>query len=216
MSLTFSKESVISVILLAAAGLFMQTMSHGEEVPLRKPLADLPLEIAQWSGKALEIDPAILRTLKVDDYLMRQYRNAEGEAIGLYVGFYQSQRQGATYHSPKNCLPGSGWSFVTSEKTDLHVVERNGRPVAINQVVIRKGLDKLLVLYWYQDRGRIIASEYWAKIYLVVDAITKNRTDGAFIRITLPLTADDEERILNQGKTFAERIVPLLGAYLPT
>ncbi len=216
MSLTFSKEAVISVILLAAAGLFMQTMSHGEEIPLRKPLADLPLEIDQWSGKTLEIDPAILQTLKVDDYLMRQYRNAEGESIGLYVGFYQSQRQGATYHSPKNCLPGSGWSFVTSQKTDLRVAERDGRPVEINHVVLQKGLDKLLVLYWYQDRGRIIASEYWAKIYLVADAMTKNRTDGALVRLTIPLAAGDQERVLAQGKAFAERIVPLLGAYLPT
>lgn len=212
----FSKECIVSVLILAATGLFMHTMSHGEDVPLRKQFADFPLSIDQWSGKEFELGADVLNVLKVDDYLMRQYWNEQGASLGLYVGFYQSQRQGATYHSPRNCLPGSGWSFVKTEKTDLDVSDHNGQAIEINKVVIQKGMDKLMVLYWYQDRGRIIANEYWAKIYLVWDAITQNRTDGALVRVTLPLMAHDEEVVLNQGKTFAEKIFPLLRDYLPS
>ena len=90
------------------------------------------------------------------------------------------------------------------------------KPVEINKFIIQKGLDKQLVLYWYQDRGRIITSEYWAKVYMVWDAIRRNRTDGAFVRITVPFTGEDEERAVVQGRAFAETIFPLLSEYLPS
>ena len=84
--------------------------------------------------------------------------------LELYIGYYKSQRQGATYHSPKNCLPGSGWAFLHTGTIALHGTQAPGPPVEINKFIIQKGLDKQLVLYWYQDRGRIITSEYWAKV----------------------------------------------------
>lgn len=210
----FSKEFFISVLILIGAGIFFQMMSYGEEVPTRKSFAEFPTIIEQWQGKELGIDPEILKVLKVDDYMMRLYRNAEGFPIYLYVGYYQSQRQGATYHSPKNCLPGSGWFFVESEQTDLTIHHSPQNKVTINKVIIQKGLDKQLILYWYQDRGRIIASEYWAKIYLVWDAITKNRTDGAFVRISAPIGNSVEETFQEEMR-FAQRVFPFLFDYLP-
>jgi EpsI family protein len=210
------RELVIAVVILMSAGYLLRSVSHGEETPIHKSLGTFPLQLGAWAGteQALEVDT--LQVLKVDDYMLRQYQPEQGAAIGLYVGYYKSMRQGATYHSPQNCLPGSGWYFVNTGKSHLAVVDRHGRPVEINKFIIQKGLDKQLVLYWYQDRGRIITSEYWAKIFMVVDAITRNRTDGAFVRITVPFTNQTEEDMLTQGKAFAELIFPLLQEYLPS
>ncbi len=213
--MTFSKEFWVSLISLTVAGLLLGFVSHGEESPLRKDFTDFPLHIEQWTGRELGIGAEILQVLKVDDYMMRQYRGAQGPPIGLYVGYYKSMRQGATYHSPKNCLPGSGWYFVQTGKMRLSVADQAGKTVEINKFVIQKGLDKQLVLYWYQDRGRVITSEYWAKIYMVWDAIFKNRTDGAFVRLTVPFTNDNEEKVLEQAEAFTERVFPLLQEYLP-
>ena len=147
----------------------------------------------------------MLQVLKVDDYLWRQYGSTDGPPLGLYIGYYQSMRQGVTYHSPKNCLPGSGWYFVETGTIPLQVTDGHGQPVEINKFIIQKGLDKQLVLYWYQDRGRVLTSEYWAKAYMILDALLQHRTDGAFIRITIPFPSGTEAEALAQGKGFAER-----------
>jgi len=209
-----SRESIISILILIGAVFFFQLMSYGEEVPIRRSFAEFPVRIEPWQGEEVGLDPEILKVLKVNDYMLRLYRNGEGFPIYLYVGYYQSQRQGATYHSPKNCLPGSGWFFAESKQTDLIVHHSPQDKARINRVVIQKGLDKQLVLYWYQDRGRVIASEYWAKIYLVWDAITKNRTDGAFVRISAPIK-DSIEETFQEEMRFAQRIFPLFFDYLP-
>jgi EpsI family protein len=210
------RELVIAMVILMTGGFLLRSISHGEETPIHKSLTTFPLQIDSWAGTEQAFEADMLQALKVDDYLLRQYQPEQGAAIGLYVGYYKSMRQGATYHSPKNCLPGSGWYFVDTGKSHLAAVDRHGRPVEINKFIIQKGLDKQLVLYWYQDRGRIITSEYWAKIFMVVDAITRNRTDGAFVRITLPFTNQSEEEMLAQGKAFAEQIFPLLQEHLPS
>lgn len=212
----FSRELLVSVVILIAAGLLLRSVSQGEEVPLRKSLADFPLRIDQWSGTEEGLETKILNVLRVDDYMMRQYRDGQGPPLGLYVGYYKSQRGGIAYHSPKNCLPGAGWAFVKTGKTRLGVADHHGQAVEVNAVVIQKGLDTQVMLYWYQDRGRIITSEYWAKMYLVLDAMLKHRTDGAFVRIAVLFTGDHAETALQRGKAFAERIFPLLQEHLPS
>jgi len=211
-----SKEFLISCIVLLAAGMLLRSISHGEAIPLRQSFGEFPLHIEPWSGRQMELDARVLNVLRVDDYILRQYWDGSAMPVELYIGYYKSQREGATYHSPKNCLPGSGWTFVHTGTTQLHVASRTRHPVEINQFIIQKGLDKQLVLYWYHDRGRIITSEYWAKFYMIWDAMLRNRTDGAFVRITIPFTSDSEERAVLQGRTFAETIFPLLYEYLPS
>lgn len=211
-----SKELLISCVVLLAAGMLLRSISHGEAIPLRQSFGEFPLHLEAWSGRQLELDTKVLNILRVDDYLLRQYWDGSKTPVELYIGYYKSQRQGATYHSPKHCLPGSGWTFVHTGTAQLQVASYAERPVEINQFIIQKGLDKQLVLYWYQDRGRIITSEYWAKAYLIWDAMLRNRTDGAFVRITIPFTADSEERAIVQGRAFAEKIFPLLSEYLPS
>ena len=215
---------VVAVMMLVGAWGSLQAFSHGEPVLAKKPFAEFPLTLGeQWQGKELGLEQNILDVLKLSDYMMRVYvprpmgdrQGAMGSSVPvwLYVGYYQSQRTGATYHSPKNCLPGAGWQFVEAEQAMVPV---NGTaPITINHVVIQKGLDKQVVLYWYQDRGRVIASEYLAKAYMIWDAMTKNRTDGALVRISVPVTTTTDEAY-QRGLAFLGDFWPLLPGFLPS
>ena len=164
----------------------------------------------------------------------RLTNNGATSPVWLYVGFYQSQRTGSTYHSPKNCLPGAGWQFVESDQVTVPIQKARGEGrqargesrealgvrreekdyITINKVLIQKGLDQQVILYWYHDRGRVIASEYAAKGYLMWDAMTKNRTDGALVRISVPVTSTTEEAY-QQGAAFLRDVWPLLSDFMP-
>jgi EpsI family protein len=212
--------AVVAVTMLLVAWGSLQVLSHDEPVLTRKSFSEFPFFLAdRWSGKELGLDQTVLDVLKLTDYMMRAYvptAKADNEPateavpVWLYVGYYQSQRTGATYHSPKNCLPGAGWQFVESEEVTIPL--RQGSSMRINKVVIQKGLDKPVILYWYQDRGRIIASEYRAKGYLVWDAVTKHRTDGALVRLSVPV-ATTPEAAYRYALNFLEDLVPLLQEY---
>src|SRR5437764_9538068 len=101
------------------------------------------------------------------------------------MAYFPTQRTGSTIHSPQNCLPGSGW--VPVEFSRVEVPLRGSDNIRVNRYVIGKGLDRMLVIYWYQAHGRVVASEYWAKFYLVEDAIRMNRSDGALVRLMTPI-----------------------------
>jgi EpsI family protein len=177
------------------------------------------LTIAEkWQGKELGMEQSVLDILKLSDYMMRVYvPSQEGQSrvtpLWLYVGYYQSQRTGSTYHSPKNCLPGSGWQFVETDQVVVPASDTTS--ILINKVLIQKGLDKQIILYWYQDRGRVIASEYWAKGYMIWDAMTQNRTDGSLVRISVPVTTTPDDAY-QYGLSFLRDAWPLLLEYMPT
>ena len=216
---------IVAVAMLAGTWGLLASLSHGEVVVARKPLAQFPLVIGdQWKGTESSMDEKDLDVLKLSDYILRYYvpkreisasgkESTENLPVWLYVGFYQSQRTGATYHSPQNCLPGAGWQFTESKVIPVSVA--GGTTMAVNQVLIQKGLEEQVVFYWYQDRGRVIASEYWAKVYLVWDAMTRNRTDGALVRIMIPVYKSREQAIAT-GIQFLQAASPLLTeGYLP-
>jgi EpsI family protein len=214
---------MVAVAMLLTMWGSLQLLSHGEPVLSKKPFTEFPLSLSnQWQGKELGLSQDTLDVLKLTDYMMRVYvrrsvietdRPARGPVpVFLYVGYYQSQRTGATYHSPKNCLPGAGWQFVESQPAVVMVP--GGRAVTINKVMIQKGLEKQAILYWYHDRGRVVASEYWAKAYLMWDAMTKNRTDGALVRISLPVAGSVEDTY-QEGLAFLQDLWPILDEYLP-
>jgi exosortase D (VPLPA-CTERM-specific) len=198
---------VAGLALIAAAGLFLHSRTAAEAAVPRKAFTELPLTLEGWRGRDLAMDPSVLDILKLTDYSMRAYlppapaadvdgaydgRTRQRSApIWLYVGYYGSQRTGSTYHSPKNCLPGSGWQFASS--TTVSGVIPGAPEAKVNRIVIEKGFDKQLILYWYQDRGRTIASEYDAKGYLIWDAMTRHRTDGSLVRISTPIVGSEED-----------------------
>jgi EpsI family protein len=200
------------VLVLASAALGLRALSHGEPVQLTTPLNSFPQELGSWQGRDVPIDRDILKVAAVDDYVNRVYRNPDGGAVGLYVGYYKSQQTGDVIHSPKNCLPGSGWQPVTAGQLSISLP--NGTTAPVNLYVIEKGMDRQLVLYWYQSHGRIIASEYWAKIYMVRDALRINRTDSALVRIVTPFK-QDRQAAQSRAVAFAGQLLTPLQNFIP-
>lgn len=195
---------LLVTVLLVATAAYLAAARSAEPVAARRPLDSCPMTIADWRGvRGTAFDPRTLSVLRVDDYINRVYEDDRQRPVALYVGYYGSQREGATMHSPLNCLPGAGWSPVSFRRMDIPVdagttnpdAPRTGatRAIRVNRYVIEKGLNRQVVLYWYQAHGRVVASEYWGKIYLVADAIRTNRTDGALVRIVAPVMTTEGE-----------------------
>lgn len=202
---------MIAVLALAAAGL--HHLSHGEAVPLSKPLNTFPLQLQDWQGIDLPLEPRIVQALGVSDYLDRAYQSAENRPVFLYVGYYKSQRTGVSIHSPKNCLPGAGWEPVTAGHVALRLP--NGEHATVNQYVVENGLRRQLVLYWYQSHGRIIASEYRGKVYMVLDSLRLNRTDAALVRVSSPIAVQNEQASYKQVLAFAQAFLARSAGIIP-
>jgi EpsI family protein len=186
-------------------------------VPLRKSLAEFPETIGSWKmTSSARLSEDVSGVLKADDYMLRKYQNtADGSAVDMFVAYYKSQAAGESMHSPKNCLPGSGWTPVLNDRVFLKKDDQ-GRPIEINRYVIENGGERALVLYWYQANGRVIASEYWGKFYLVWDALHTRRRDGAIIRLLVPLRrGDDSQKPLESALEFARAASNDLPAFLP-
>jgi EpsI family protein len=181
------------------------------------------MTIGEWHGlQQPPFDEKTLGILRVDDYLTRAYVIPSQSRIGLYIGYWQSQRQGDTIHSPLNCLPGSGWEPLS--KSSLRIPVMGGLrdaptgEIDVNRYVVQKGLDRELVVYWYQSHGRVVASEYLGKIYLVADAVRLNRTDAALVRVIAPIGSNvegAEARAERDAIRFVQALFPKLTDYLP-
>lgn len=197
---------------LLAGIVLLHSVSHGEPVPLREPLTQLPKAIDGWLGQEDPLEARIVAALGVSDYVNRVYSNAGAQPVGLYVGYYQSQRTGETIHSPKNCLPGAGWEPVRAGRLTIPMTATPA--ITVNDYLIEKGPLRYLVLYWYQAHGRVVASEYKGKAWLVFDAITKNRTDGALVRV-LTSTRDGENQARIRAIEFVQALYPRLSSYIP-
>jgi EpsI family protein len=210
----------LSACLLLGAGVIAKA-SRTEVVPPREPLNRFPQRIGQWQGANAEpLSKEVLAVLGADDYLSRFYRQ-ERATVGLYIGYYQSQRQGDTIHSPLNCLPGAGWQPLEKSYLPISVADAAGNQseITVNRYVIEKGLDQQVVLYWYQSHGRVIANEYRSKIFMIVDAARLNRSDAALVRITSPRIGSGEaaQSIADaRAVDFVKAMFPLLGAFLPS
>ena len=212
-------RAALLCFLLVANTVFLASARRVERTVARSTFANFPMEIGPWRAVVdPPLDEAVLKVLGVDDYLSRAYYQPSGAGVGLYLGYYASQRQGDTIHSPMNCLPGAGWEPVSAAHLHMSNVDLAGRAITVNRYVIQKGLDRHLVLYWYQGRGRVVASEYWSKAFLIRDAIMTNRTDGSLVRVLVPFDAGDE-RNLAPAEALAEEFVrvifPTLGSFLP-
>jgi len=207
---------VLAALVIAGAAIFLQAHTRAEVFPPRLSLSAFPLQMGAWSaGGDVAIAKDVLDVLGPGDFLLRVYQNGERpQPANLFIAYFPTQRTGDTIHSPKNCLPGAGWTPIESSRITLTVPGH--APFRANRYIIAKGDARQLVLYWYWAHDRGVASEYWAKLYLVADSIRMNRSDGALVRITTPIvageTADDAaKRVL----PFAASVVPLLENYIP-
>jgi EpsI family protein len=207
--MSFLRLFVAGLVLLA--GIFAtHTIRPSPAAQEHRPLRDFPATIAAWQSKDLPYEPEVVREIGVDDYTNREYFGA-GRPVELYIGYYKDQRSGDIIHSPKNCLPGAGWEPVRSSRVQLGSAEN---PAIVNEYIVEKGASRDLVLYWYQTHGRIVASEYLAKFWLVADGIRGRSTDGSMVRIWTT-AADGEENAEARATDFARRVYPQVSEYLP-
>ena len=211
---------VVLVCLLAAAAAVARA-DRMEDTPLRQSFAMFPMQIGDWRGvQEPSFSDDVLKILGVDDYLTRAYFLPDRAGVGVYVGYWKSQRQGDTMHSPQNCLPGSGWEPVSQSMVNIaDPRSTDGRTVPVNRYVIRKGLDRQLVYYWYQSHGRIVGSEYWSKFYLVADAVRLNRSDAAIVRVIAPVRDESpgaEAAADGLARRFVNELIPQLSGFLPS
>ena len=205
-------RALILVGLVAAAGAYSASASNREAPVARAPLASLSNAIDGWEGfEAPPFSDDVVAQLGVDEYVSRRYVRGSQPPVTLYVGYYASQRQGDTIHSPRNCLPGAGWQPMTSERVTINA---GGAQIPVNRYLIQKALDRQAVIYWYQGRGRVVANEYANKAWLMIDAARLRRTDGALVRLIAPVI-DTPEGAFNELAAFASALYPRLSAYIP-
>jgi EpsI family protein len=205
-------RAAIVCVVLVAAGFYAAGAGATEAVVERQELSRLPASIADWRGfDSQPFADDVIATLGVDDYVSRQYVRAGGPPVALYVGYYGSQRQGDTIHSPQNCLPGAGWRPVES---GVQMLRSGDSTIEVNRYVISKGLSKQVVLYWYQGRGRVVANEYANKALLMLDAARLGRTNGGLVRVITPVVSTTEAATAELS-AFAGALLPHLPRHLP-
>ena len=197
-------QHTLAVFLLLSATLVASKLSE-PRVPesLAQPLDTIPWNIAGFTGAANPpLSEGVLGRLVADSYLDRTYQN-QGLQIDLFIAFYTRQRAGESMHSPKHCLPGSGWEIWNYGSTEIPV---DGRGVTVNKYSINHAGDRRLVLYWYQSKTSIVASEYIGKLLLARDALMQNSTAGSIVRIIVA----DRPGALEQARIFAAELVPYI------
>jgi exosortase D (VPLPA-CTERM-specific) len=195
----------------------MQVLPRPAEIyPARASLVDFPLSFGNWLGHKNSMDGIYIDALKLDDYLLADYVDGNGSVVNLYIAYYNSQRKGEAVHSPRSCLPGGGWQLRDFDQRTLDGVKINGQPLHVNRTLIELGDQRELVYYWFEQRGRVITNEFAVKWYLFWDALTRNRTDGALVRlITVLPPASDEVTADRHLADLASRIAPTLTRYVP-
>ena len=208
------KHTVIAAAVMLCGVLLTQFVGHGKDVPPYRPLSEFPNRIAGWEGREDRFDQQIYDVLGVDDSYLADYRTSEGRLVQLYIGYYQSQREGEIIHSPKNCMPGAGWKIVENKVLEF-VPKGASESAKVIQLILENSGRKQAMLYWFQSRGRIISSEYWQKIYLVVDSVFRQRTDGSFVRLIAPISEKGETEAFQDLTEFASHLMPVLGEFIP-
>lgn len=212
LSIRFGMTAAVMLI----TALLLQARSSNEVFPSRQPLGSFPSQIGSWSGRDISIDQQTLDILGAGEFLLRDYEkpNETEPPIGLFIAYFPSQRAGDTIHSPSHCLPGAGW--VPTQRKVVQVARPDGSSFPANRYVISKAGDRELVLYWFLSHDRAVASEYWAKYYLVADSIRMRRSDGALVRLMTPMYLGEtpdaaEKRLWSLGS----QILPMLNDYIP-
>lgn len=201
-------RAIAALLMIAATG----ALAHAGRVqgPAMHPrLESLPYQVASWSGRdAAVTDAETLRILAADTYLNRSYAGASGTPIDLYIAYYGRQQPGISIHSPLNCLPGTGW-----EPLDIATVEvtpPGGAAGEMRRLVVRKNMDRAVVLYWYAIHGRTIANETLSKAWLLHDSLRFRRSDAALVRIVVPVRGTAVDAAERDALAFARDVLPYL------
>lgn len=205
---------LVTIFLLLQAAL-LYTSIRPESAPPGRPLAEFPTDLPSW--RMLQqgvIDEETRATLKADDLLSREYGSpASGDRATLFIAAFQSQRNGKTPHSPKNCLPGNGWTRLSSSQYPIDL--GTGGTINVNRFVVSHGDSRSLVMYWYQSRDRVVASEFNAKLWVIADSIRLNRTDTALVRVVVPIANRDDDAATRTAVDFVKSFYSSVRKFLP-
>ncbi len=213
---------VVLAILMVAAWPARALPKRIETPPERSDFASFPLQFDTWHGRREQLDAVYLDTLKLDDYVMADYVQSAGAGdvgasampVNLYVAYYASQRTGQSAHSPRSCLPGGGWRILESREFPVNGL--GGSALRVNRVIVEKGTERQLIYYWFQERGRDLTNEYLVKWYLLKDALLRNRSDGALVRVITPLAEGEPAAAADARLSkFLASALPNLSGYLP-
>jgi len=203
-----------ALLLLAGCAIGVNALSARVDAPPpRRDFALFPDTLGEWSGRREVLDARIVERLEVSDYLMADYTGAGGAAVNFYVAWYDSQRKGQSAHSPRSCIPGGGWEIRDLRERALP----GAHPLRVNRVEIQRGTNRQLVYYWFRQRGRLMTNEYAVKSYLLWDALTRGRTDGAMVRLVTPLAPGEPWSAADDRlAAFASALGGRLDAYIPS
>ena len=207
----------LTALLMFQGAAYYAIASRPELTPLVGPLSAFPAALKGWlMAGDYPVDPEIQDVLKADDTLNRAYIDpSQRTRVDLFIAYFKTQRTGATPHSPKNCLPGSGYEPIEPPRIVSIKVAGRAAPLSANQYVVAKGDDKVVVLYWYQSHGRTIANEFSAKFWLVADAVRYRRSDTALIKVQVPVGEGNSADAVRTAIAFVQASYPAIAAQLP-
>jgi len=204
------------VVILLGAVTSIALPPRIEALQQRKDFAEFPMDLDGWHGRRETLEQIYLDQIKLDDYLLADFASSNGAAVNFYVAYYASQRKGQSAHSPRTCIPGGGWRIINIAPYKVDGIMVGNVPLVVNRLIIEMGDNKQLVYYWFQQRGRIITNEYIVKWYIFWDSLTRNRSDGALVRLTIPVPPGGKiEEADKQLADFARLTVGALKGYIP-
>lgn len=217
----FPTPLLVGGLLLAVVAAAALLSPQREQIkPDRTPFVQFPMHLpGGWAGRTDRLEPDVLATLQLDDYLLVNYAR-EGEPwINLYSAYYDSQSSGVSSHSPRTCIPGGGWNISQIDETPITLNAAPGQPAltfTVNRTVIQKGEQRQLVYYWFDQRGRVLTSELEVKWFILKDSIARNRSDGALLRVvTFVPPGEDLAQADRRINSFLSAAAPLLRKHLP-
>lgn len=216
-----SPSYVLSIVLLVPVLVAAMQIRVSEEViPPRTPFLDFPMKVKDWNGKTYPMEPGYIEALRFDDYILADFEqtNAKTSPVNFYVAYYHSQKKGQSVHSPRTCIPGGGWEITSLTEKAIPYAGKNGtqNTFSVNRAIIQKGEHTQLVYYWFQQRGRLLTNEYLVKWFIFWDAMNKNRTDGALVRLTTLVPPGQTEIEAEKSLLdFTQLVQPHLDEYVP-
>lgn len=211
----YPPQFIVTVLLLGVTLALFQGISFHEKIPPKKAFDSFPLNIGKWDGTRELLAQKFITELDFSDYIVANYRNNNGKKVNLYVAYYESQRKGESIHSPASCLPGGGWEFKQSGMATVSLPD--GTAISVNRALMQLGDARQVVYYWFPKNGRVLTNVYQLKLYTFWDALTKQRTEAALVRLITPVygvhgSVEEAEKRL---KAFTLKVLPVLAQYLP-
>lgn len=206
-----------TVLTAGVSAAYMFTPPRDVPLPDRLSFELFPREIDGWSGFSTRLEPEVERALDADDYVSNTYISADGsESVHFFSAYYETQTDNSGIHSPEVCLPGSGWEMFQFGPQDVSMPDTIYGDFTLNRAVIQKGLDKQLVYYWFEQRGKRMINDYAAKISVVVDSVTIGRSDGAMVRFVTNIGRNEDIALADARiLSMMESVLPRLPRYLP-